>query len=98
LCSLPVDVVERALVDNNSEMTLILAKALDFAWETTMSLLFLAAKDHRISARDLDGMREEFARLNTETSRSVLRFYRSRKDAVAAESDQRRLPQLHALG
>ena len=98
LVSLPADVVERALVDNNKEMTLILAKALDFEWQTAMSLLFLGAKDHRISARDLDDMREEFARLNTETSRSVLRFYQSQKSAAAVESDQRRLPQLHALG
>jgi uncharacterized protein (DUF2336 family) len=98
LCSLPVDVVERALVDNNGELTLILAKALDFAWETTMSLLFLGAKDHRISASDLDDMREEFASLNTETSRSVLRFYQKRKNAAAVESDERRLPQLHSLG
>jgi hypothetical protein len=30
LCSLPVDVVERALADNNNETTLILAKALKF--------------------------------------------------------------------
>jgi uncharacterized protein (DUF2336 family) len=96
LCSLPVDVVERALVDSNREMTLVLAKALDFAWETTMSLLFLGAKDHRISAQDLDGMREEFARLNHETSRSVLNFYQSRRNATAADSGQRRLPQLHA--
>lgn len=95
LCALPVDVVERALIDNNREMALILAKALNFAWETAMSLLFLGAKDHRISARDLDDMREEYGRLNTETSRSVLKFYQSRKDAAAAESDQRRLPQLH---
>jgi len=98
LCSLPVDVVERALIDNNKEMTLILAKALDLEWETAMSLLFLGAKDHRIGARDLDDMREEFARLNTETSRSVLRAYQLRKNAAAVESDQRRLPQLHALG
>jgi uncharacterized protein (DUF2336 family) len=96
LCSLPVDVVERALIDNNKEMTLILAKALDFEWETAMSILFLAAKDHRISARDLDDMREEFARLNVETSQSVLRFYRSRKSAAAADSKLRHLPQLHA--
>ena len=95
LCSLPVDVVERALVDNNREMALILAKALDFKWETAMSLLFLGAKDYRISSRDLDGLREEFASLNTETSRDVLRFYQSRKNAAAIESDQRRLPQLH---
>jgi uncharacterized protein (DUF2336 family) len=95
LCSLPVDVVERALIENNREMTLILAKALDFSWETTMSLLFLHAKDHRIAARDLDGMREEFIRLNTKTCRSVLEFYRSRKNAAAAACEDRRLPQLH---
>jgi uncharacterized protein (DUF2336 family) len=96
LCSLPVDVVERALLDNNSELTLVLAKALDFSWETAMSLVFLGAKDHRISAGQLNGMKEEFARLNAETSQSVLKFYQSRRRAVAADSELRRLPQLHA--
>jgi hypothetical protein len=62
-----------------------------------MSLLFLGAKEHRISASDLGDMREEFASLNTETSRSVLRFCQARKNAAAVESDQRRLPLLHAL-
>ena len=98
LCSLPVDVIERALVDNNRELTLILAKALDFAWETTMALLFLGAKDHRISARDLDDMKGEFAHLNTETSRSIFKFYQLRKNAEATETDERRLPPLHAMG
>ena len=97
LCSLPVDVVERALV-HNKEMVLILAKALDFQWETAMALLFLGAKDHRITATDLDDMRDEFARLNIEASRGILRVYQSRKKAVSAEQDQRRLPQLHAAG
>ena len=90
-----MDVVERALLDSSREMIMILAKALNFEWETTMSLLFLAAKDHRISALELDHMREEFARLNTETSRTVLSFYKSRKNASAADSEQRHLPQLH---
>jgi uncharacterized protein (DUF2336 family) len=97
LCSLPVDVVERALVQNR-EMVLILATALGFAWETTMALLFLGAIDYRISAQELEAKREEFTRLNHETSRSVLELYQSRKSAAAAESDQRRLPQLHAAG
>jgi hypothetical protein len=79
-------VVERALADNNRETTLILAKALKFGWETTMSLLFPGARNHRISARDLDGMREEFAPLNTETCRNILGFYRSRKHAPASRS------------
>jgi uncharacterized protein (DUF2336 family) len=88
LCSLPVDVVERALIDSNGETTLILAKALDFEWETTMSLLFLGAKAHRMSARTLGYMREKFSRLDVETSRSVLRLYQSRTNAAAAEIRQ----------
>ena len=96
LCSLPVDVVERALLDSNKEITLILTKALDYSWQTTMALLFLGAPDHKIGARDLDEMRREFAALNVETCRSVLKTYRSRRQAAAADSDERRLPQLHA--
>jgi hypothetical protein len=95
LCSLPVEVVERALLDNNSELTLVLAKALGFSWETAMSLLFLIAKNHRLSAGDLDSMKGKFARLNVEASQSVLGYYRSRKGEVIAESELRRLPQLH---
>ena len=95
LCCLPVDVVERALIDKSREALLILAKALGFSWETTMSLLFLGAPDHRILSQDLDGMKREFADLNIETSRNVLKTYQSRKLATAADSRDRRLPQLH---
>jgi uncharacterized protein (DUF2336 family) len=98
LCSLPVDVVERALVDSNREMALVLAKALDFSWETAMALLFLGAKEHRISAGDLEDMRNEFANIDIKTSQSVLRFYQTRKSKAAVESDPRRLPQLYAQG
>jgi uncharacterized protein (DUF2336 family) len=95
LCSLPVDVVERALIDKSREVVLILAKALGFSWDTTMSLLFLGAPDHRISSQHLDELKIEFLRLNAETSRSVLRAYQSRRQALAAQTDDRRLPQLH---
>ena len=80
LCSLPSDVIERALLDNNRETLLILAKALNFCWATTMALLFLGAKDHRITARERNDLEREYARLNIETSRSVLEFYQSRKN------------------
>src|ERR1700692_345891 len=94
LCALPIDVVERALVNENKEVILILAKALDLSWSTTMSLLFLGAANYRITARDLDSMKTEFARLNVETSKNVLKVYQSRREA--ADSSSRRLPQLHA--
>jgi uncharacterized protein (DUF2336 family) len=95
-CALPVDVVERALTDKSREVILILAKALDFSWETATSLLFLGAPDHRITAQDLDDLEREFAGLSVETCQSVLKFYQSRKQAAAADSGERRLPQLYA--
>jgi len=95
LCGLPVDVVERVLVDKNKEIALILANAVGFSWETTMSLLFLGAPDHRIMTSDLETMKREFDGLNIETSRSVLRAYQSRKQAGVADAEKRRLPQLH---
>jgi uncharacterized protein (DUF2336 family) len=94
LCALPGDVIERALLDKNREMLLILAKALDFSWETTMSLLFLGAKDHRITAKELHDLESEFGRLSVETSRSVLEFYQSRKNAGDIDSGVKRQPAL----
>ena len=85
LSALPVDVIERAMVDRNREMLLILAKALKFSWQTTMALLFLGAKDHRITARELTALERDFNRLNVETSERVLEFYRSRRNPGSAE-------------
>jgi uncharacterized protein (DUF2336 family) len=78
LSAMPGDVIERVLVDRNRQMLLVLAKALDFSWDTVMSLLFLGAKDHRISAKDLSDLKDEYDGLNVETSRSILKFYESR--------------------
>ena len=94
LAALPVDVIERALVDRNREMLLILARAVKFSWQTTLALLFLGAKDHRITARDLSAFERDFARLNVETSQSVLNFYRTRKHVEPCEPGLRREAQL----
>ena len=79
-CSLPVDVVERAMLGADKEALLILAKSLDLSWPTTMALLFLGASDYRIPAKDIDEMKAEFARLDVETSKKVLQTYHSRKE------------------
>ena len=94
LCSLPGDVIERALLERNRETLLILAKALDFSWATTMALLFLGAKDHRITAQELNDLERDYGRLNIETSRSVLKVYQSRKNAGDTSSDAKRQPAL----
>jgi uncharacterized protein (DUF2336 family) len=95
LCALPIDVVERALVDKNREVILVLARALDLSWPTTMALLFLGAANYRIIASDLDTMKREYYRLNVNTSRQVLKAYESRKGTSSDDSCLSRLPQLH---
>ena len=80
LSGLPGDVVERALFDRNREMLLMLAKALGFAWDTMMALAFLGAREHRITAGELQDLERDYAKLQAQTSRSVLEFYQSRKN------------------
>jgi len=75
LCSLPEDMVERAVLDMNRGTLLTLARALRFSWDTTMSLLFLGARDHRIPSKELKGLEEEFRRLNIETCRGILKSH-----------------------
>jgi uncharacterized protein (DUF2336 family) len=84
LCALPVNVVERVLHDNNRSMLLVLAKAMNYTWPTTTALLFLAAPDFRMSARDFEDLKMDFLGLNVATSRSILRFYQTRKQATQA--------------
>lgn len=79
LCDLPVDVVERAMIDPNREAILILAKALDFCWQTAMAVLFLGAPNYRITANELEKLKTDFGGLKPATSRQVLAVYRSRK-------------------
>lgn len=86
LCALPGDVIERALLDRNREMLLILSKALGFSWDTTMALLFLGAKDHRITGSDLRTLESDYGRLNIETSRSVLVVCQNRKSGVPLDA------------
>jgi hypothetical protein len=59
-----------------------------------MSLLFLGAKDHRITAKELNDLESEFGRLNIETSRSVLEVYQSRKHSGGFETGAKQQPAL----
>jgi hypothetical protein len=96
LAGLPVDVIERALFDRSRELLLMLAKALGFSWDTTMALLFFGAREHRITAGELHDLERDYARLNVQTSRSVLEFYQSRKKPGVAYGDGLRESDLQA--
>ena len=93
LCSAPVDAVEQTLARDNRDMILVLSKALNFSWDTAMSLLFLGAENHRISANELDQLKAEFKRADVRMSRGILEVYQSHWRAGAPERVLS--PQLH---
>ena len=78
LCDTPIDVVERALLDPGAEIVLILAKVAGLSATTTKALLLLRAADRGMSAGDLDRALASFNRLQPETARRVLGFFRTR--------------------
>jgi uncharacterized protein (DUF2336 family) len=89
LCTLPSDMVERALTGKSRELLLLLAKSADFSWETAMSLLFLGAPDFRLSGRELDELKQQFARLHVSSSREILAHYRARKAGISTTAPNR---------
>ncbi len=94
LCSLPSDVIERALAGKNRELLLIVAKAHEFSWDTTEALLFLGAPHFTISNHELDDLHEQFTRLHVSSSKDVLRHYRNRRTKVAASPPSEPLARL----
>jgi uncharacterized protein (DUF2336 family) len=78
LCDTPIDVVERALLDPGAEIILILAKVAGLSSTTTKAILLLRAADRGMSAKDLENALASFNRLQPDTARRVLGFFRTR--------------------
>jgi hypothetical protein len=72
MCDTPIDVVERALLDPGAEIVLILSAA------TTKAILLLRAADRGMSSEDLERALISFNKLQPETARRVLGFFRTR--------------------
>jgi uncharacterized protein (DUF2336 family) len=74
----PVDLVERALLDEGEEMVLLLARAAGCSWITTKQLLLMYAAKRTLSPDDLSLLFEKFNRLSPETAKRVVRFHERR--------------------
>ncbi len=90
LCGLPVNVTERALLDETGDLLLVLTRAIGYSWSTSMAFLFLAAPDHRISAQDLEKKKQEYERLSSKAAQKILEFYKSRKNSLAMDDSSHR--------
>lgn len=86
VCDLPVNVTERALLDDHGEMVLILAKAANLSWTATKLLLCLC-REGSVSAHVLDGALKNYSILSVATARKVMGFYRFRKERRGSSSN-----------
>ena len=74
----PVDLVERALLDEGEDMVLLLACAAGCSWATTRELLLMYAAKRKMSPEDLSKAYERFNRLSPQTALRVFRFHERR--------------------
>ncbi len=66
------------MLDPGAEIILILAKVAELSAATTKVILLLRAADRGMSAKDLDQALTSFHRLQPDTARRVLSFFRTR--------------------
>ena len=79
LCALPIDVIERAMVQDREETILIVAKANGLAWPTVKAVLRLCAGKRGVSAQALEQSLAVFNKLKRETAQQVIEFQRKRQ-------------------
>ncbi|TPQ32824.1 hypothetical protein C2U70_20850 [Bradyrhizobium guangdongense] len=86
VCDLPIAVVERAFVQTQTDQILVMARAVDLSWVTTVALLLLRAGVSGSSRPELDRCFTSFSKLQTKTAQTALQFYRMREKAAGARS------------
>ena len=76
MSNVPTAVIEQHMRDARAELLLVLAKAIGLSWETTRSIMMLAAKRYRRSANGVDQAMAAFHRLRQTTAQQILDFHR----------------------
>jgi len=96
---LPVDLVERGLLDPSPDLVLILSKAAGCSRSTTRALLLMEVANRKMSPFDIDRALSSFEHLSVTTANRVIKYYVKRNDRQPDEGPlPRTLPRLAAVG
>jgi uncharacterized protein (DUF2336 family) len=74
----PIDLVERALLDEGEDMVLLLAKAAGCSWTTARELLVMYAAKRSLQPDEITEAFERYRKLSKETARNIVNFYEQR--------------------
>jgi len=86
LACCPIEMAERAILNENPGVVQVIAKAAGCSWVTVKALLLMTVADRRMSKADLERARKNFERLETGTAKRVLEFYDARRNTSAVAS------------
>jgi uncharacterized protein (DUF2336 family) len=86
LADCPIEMVERAVLNENPGVVQVVAKAAGCSWATVKALLLMTAADRKISKAEMDRARQNFERLETRTAKRVLEFHDARRNLDAFAS------------
>lgn len=75
LLAIRLGVIERNMRETNTQSLLVLVKAIGLSWETTRSIMTLAAKRYRRSLAGIDQAMSSFYRLRQSTAQQILDFH-----------------------
>jgi uncharacterized protein (DUF2336 family) len=81
-CDMPVGVIERAIVNDDTDQLMVLVKSVGMSWDTTRTLILMASKAKSRSKQDLERFYETFGKLRPETARKAVQFYRFREKSA----------------
>jgi uncharacterized protein (DUF2336 family) len=84
MCNLPIGLIERAVAREWSEQILVLAKSIGLSWDTTKAILLLQAGTKGSSTHEIHQCFERFGKLQPQTAKKVIEFYRLRERAATA--------------
>jgi len=74
LCGLPIEEVDRAMVQDPPDTVMVMVKAIGMSWPTAKSILRMRAGTRGISPGELEQCQGTFARLKRATAQQVIAF------------------------
>jgi hypothetical protein len=75
----PIEIVERAVLNENPGTVQIIAKSAGCSWATAKELLVMDVAGRKMSKLDLDRARINYEQLERRTAKRVLEFYEARR-------------------
>ncbi len=84
ICNMPLRIVERAIMQDQPETLLIIAKVAKLSIATIKTLLSLRPRQRHSSSQEIEESLASFKRLNFGTAQQIVEFYRTRQTNKAS--------------